>query len=189
MASIFDALFTPQPICLAKVFFSPVCVICTRIKLGRNCLQGRSLKSRGMVGQSTWDMGSRTASQLLLKSSDPRRLTQLKEPERSSPLPREPRKANQNWRGTSQRSPSNVHLAALAAWTGRPGVNHGPPYTHLSDSHSLKESTGARSPWGKRWHSEPALLGAALSTQLLPQEAGPEAGGGPTGQFPYPRPI
>lgn len=59
-----------------------------------------------------WAPGQ-SASLPLLRSSDARRLTQLKDPERGCPLPREPRKATHSPHGTSQRSPSNVHLAAL----------------------------------------------------------------------------
>lgn len=116
-----------------------------------------------------WAPGQ-TDSSLHLKSLDPRRLMQSKGPERGSPLPREPRKATPSQHGTSQSFPSNLSLVALSGAQGGLGLT-------MLNSRSPRESAGGRSSQGKRWHLEPALLGAALSTQFLLQEQDPRLEG------------
>lgn len=167
----FALRYSPHNHSLAKDVFSPVCVTCWEETLYR--------EDHSQSGAKHLGWGSKTGHCIRSpQTTDPRRLTWLSHTERGSPQPREPRKSTRSWHRTSQSSPSNMHFAALDG-TGRPGV-------HRSQGKALDPAPLG---WGKRWHLEPALLGAALSTQLLPQEAGPEAGGDPTGQFPYPRPA
>lgn len=117
---------------------------------------------------------------------------QMKDPERGSPLLKEPRKVTQSQRGTFERSQlqlsvehilGGLGLARELATGSAMGFTHIQPTTAAQGKHWSKiilkevQALGA------------ALLGAALSTQLLPQEAEPKARGDPAGWFPYPRTV
>lgn len=98
-----------------------------------------------------WAPGQTTLP--LLKSSQPRRLMQSKGPGRGSPLPREPRKATLSWRGTSQRSPSNLHLTALGGVQG--------PCSSLYTSDRQPQPKGKC--WSKIISGEALALGVSSS--------------------------
>lgn len=108
-----------------------------------------------------WAPGQTTSS-LLLKSSDPRRPTQLKDPERGPPLPKEPTNATWSQHGTSQSLPSNIHHAALGRGQPRSSSNRQPQPKGKSWRKIIlgeAPALGASSSWSCPFHPAPPIRG------------------------------